>query len=68
MKWTMNYVAGGVCVVGCTGIAGSSPNYLIGPRDLRFDPSGNLYVSDQGNNRVQKFMIQLSTSNCSLSK
>ncbi|CAF3759190.1 unnamed protein product [Rotaria sordida] len=67
MKWTTNYNAGGICVVGCTGTAGSAANQLRGPRDLKFDASGNLYVSDQGNQRIQKFMIQLSTTNCTIS-
>ncbi len=67
MQWTTNYTAGGVCIVGC-GATGTGANQLFGPRDLKFDSSGNLYVSDQGNNRVQKFMIQLPTSNCSFSK
>ena len=39
---------------------------LKSPRDIKFDPSGNLYVSDQGNNRVQKFMIQI-PPNCTTS-
>ncbi|CAF4615340.1 unnamed protein product [Rotaria socialis] len=67
MKWTTNYTIGGVCVVGCTTIAGSSPTHLNSPRDIRFDPSGNIYVSDQGNNRIQKFMIELPASSCPIS-
>lgn len=58
MKWTTNYLAGGVCLVGCTGSSGPAPNQFSGARDLKFDQYGNLYVSDQRNNRVQKFMIQ----------
>jgi DNA-binding beta-propeller fold protein YncE len=68
MQWSTNYAAGGTCIVGCTGLPGLGPNYLTVPRDLKFDPSGNLYVTDQGNNRVQKFMIQPSTTNCTFSK
>ena len=68
MKWTTNYTDGGVCVVGCTGVAGSGATQLRTPRDLKFDASGNLYVSDQGNHRIQKFMIQYPTSGCSISE
>lgn len=64
IRWTDNYAAGGTCIVGCTGSSGVAATQLKGPRDLKFDASGNLYVSDQGNNRVQKFMIQISP-NCS---
>lgn len=62
MKWTTNYAVGGICVVGCTGTVGTADDQLNLPRDLKFDKYGNLYVSDQGNNRVQKFMLQ--TSGC----
>jgi DNA-binding beta-propeller fold protein YncE len=55
-----------VCV-GCSGTTGSGAIQLKSPRDLKFDASGNLYVSDQGNNRVQKFIMTL-PSNCSASK
>jgi len=64
VKWTMNYTAGGVCVVGCSGSSGKGSTYFTNPRDLKFDPSGNLYVADQGNHRIQKFMVQTSTSSC----
>ncbi len=67
VKWTTNYAVGGVCVIGCTSTTGIAANQLNGPRDLKFDRYGNIYVSDQGNNRIQKFMIQLPTSPCSSS-
>ncbi len=65
MKWTTDYTLGGTCIVGCTGTTGTDANQLFQPRDLKFDQYGNLYVSDQGNNRVQKFIIQ---SSCSTSE
>jgi len=68
VRWTKNYTAGGVCVVGCSGSAGTGPTYFNNPRDLKFDPSGNLYVSDQSNHRIQKFMVHTSTSSCVSSK
>ena len=63
-KWTTNYAAGGTCIIGCTGIAGNAVNQLNGPRDLKFDRYGNIYVTDQSNHRIQKFMIQLPSSPC----
>lgn len=68
VKWTTNYSTGGVCVVGCTGVAGTGPNQLNGVRDLKFDAQGNLYVTDQSNHRIQKYMIQIPPSPCSTSE
>lgn len=51
------------CIVGCTGSNGSAANQLFHPRSLAFDSYGNLFVVDQGNNRIQKFL--LSTNFCS---
>ncbi|CAF3752171.1 unnamed protein product [Adineta steineri] len=65
VKWTTNYTTGGVCVVSCSGIIGSANNELNGPRDVKFDSQGNLYITDQANHRIQKFLIQLPTSPCS---
>jgi len=57
MKWTTNYTAGGTCIIGCTGAPGNALNQLRTPRDIKFDRHGNLYVTDQGNHRIQKFLI-----------
>ncbi|CAF1041725.1 unnamed protein product [Adineta steineri] len=53
------------CLFGCTTTAGSSSNQLNLPRTFGFDSYGNLFVSDQNNNRVQKFII--ASNSCSLS-
>ena len=45
------------CVAGCIGTSGSAANKLDCPYDLSFDSYGNLYISDQYNNRIQKFLI-----------
>lgn len=66
VRWTRNYTAGGECIVGCTGSYGTQANRLYFPRDLKFDASGNLFVNDQRNNRIQKFMLVL-LPNCSAS-
>ena len=44
------------CIAGCSG-SGSLPNQLSWPRTLAFDGAGNIYVSDLGNNRTQKFLL-----------
>jgi hypothetical protein len=42
------------CLVGCYGW-GSQSNQLIYPITLSFDRSGNMFVTDPSNNRIQKF-------------
>jgi sugar lactone lactonase YvrE len=41
-----------------TGITNTTATTLNGPFGLAFDPSGNLWVSDSGNNRVLEYNIQ----------
>ena len=49
------------CIVGCFGY-GSKSNQLAFPGSLSFDRYGNLFVADQLNSRIQKFV--LSTNSC----
>ena len=45
-----------VCTSGCqTGLWGSGDGQFYRPWQLTIDSSGNLYVSDSSNNRIQKF-------------
>lgn len=46
------------CVVGCSALSGSSVNQLYSPGMLSFDNYGNIFVTDSGNNRVQKFILE----------
>ena len=46
------------CLVGCWG-SGNSPNQLSGPYSFSFDTSGNIFVTDQWNQRIQKFFIDM---------
>lgn len=52
-------------VIGQTSLTGttdtSSSGGLFGPTGIAFDPSGNLWVTDQGNNRVLEFKSPFST-------
>ena len=57
--WSHRIVGSGVngfrCLVGCYG-AGSQSNQLRGPMSFSFDRSGNMFVNDRFNHRIQKFM------------
>ncbi len=53
--WT-NGSSSGVTVAGSsTGVQGTTSNLLKQPMAVTFDDNGFMYVSDQGNNRVQRF-------------
>jgi hypothetical protein len=45
------------CLVGCSGSSGSGSNQLKKPYAFSFDSYGNLFVSDDQNNRIQKFLL-----------
>ena len=45
------------CLVGCLGTIGSASNQLNYPQSMAFDSYGNMFVTDQSNNRVQKFIL-----------
>ncbi|CAF1258297.1 unnamed protein product [Adineta steineri] len=44
------------CLVGCYGM-GSQSNQLYKPFSFSFDRSGNMFVTDQTNHRIQKFLL-----------
>ncbi|CAF4286776.1 unnamed protein product, partial [Adineta steineri] len=44
------------CIIACASTSGSASNQLSSPSTFSFDSYGNIYVTDQGNSRVQKFM------------
>jgi hypothetical protein len=51
------------CLVGCSTDTERDSKDLNGPIGISFDTVGNMYVSDTGNGRVQKFL--LFTNSCS---
>jgi DNA-binding beta-propeller fold protein YncE len=44
------------CIVGCQR-QGSASYQLSNPQTMAFDRHGNIYVTDTGNSRVQKFLL-----------
>jgi hypothetical protein len=50
------------CLAGCSGFSGLASNQLNGPWSLSFDSYGNIFVTDQGNNRIQKFILSINSS------
>jgi sugar lactone lactonase YvrE len=61
LRWAPNATSG-VCIAACTGTSGAQTNQLNFPTGLAFDSNGSMYVSDQNNNRIQKFQILDSNS------
>ena len=49
------------CIAGCSGTSGSAAHQIYVAYSLRFDSYGNLFVVDERNFRVQKFLL---TSRC----
>ncbi|CAF0994708.1 unnamed protein product [Adineta ricciae] len=57
LRWLVGTCVG-QCVASCDGTAaGSAANKFYYSVRVVFDSNGSLYVSDSGNNRVQKFVI-----------
>jgi hypothetical protein len=48
---------GFTCLVGCSNPGGSAAYQLSYPQTMAFDSYGNIYVTDQNNNRIQKFIV-----------
>lgn len=53
-KWASG-ASSGVTVAGVTKSLGSNANQLNNPFGICLDNSGNLYIADSGNNRIQKW-------------
>ncbi|CAF1151094.1 unnamed protein product [Rotaria sordida] len=51
----------GITIIGTTGLSGNTTSQLFLPWGLAFDWSNALYITDQKNNRVQKFLMNMST-------
>jgi sugar lactone lactonase YvrE len=57
-NWVVKWAPGattGAMVAGFDGASGIGVNALSSPRGITVDASGNIYVVDQGNNRVMKW-------------
>lgn len=45
------------CIAGCTGFSGLRSDQLKYPAAMAFDNYGNIFVTDNNNNRTQKFLL-----------
>ncbi|CAF1417678.1 unnamed protein product, partial [Didymodactylos carnosus] len=55
VRWAKGATSGCTVVGDSSGKAGSSDSLLNRPIDVRLTKSGNMFVLDSGNNRIQKF-------------
>ncbi|CAF3536877.1 unnamed protein product [Adineta steineri] len=53
------------CIAGCTSNPGSTSTHLKYPYAAVFDNFGNIFVTDQNNDRIQKFLLIRNNSNSS---
>lgn len=53
--------AGYRCIAGCLRSTGSSASELDTPRRLSFDSNGNIFITDSGNVRIQKFVLAVNS-------
>jgi len=57
-------LAGYKATLGETGVSGSDATHFKNPRDVAVDASGNIYVADQDNHRVQKCTLSGNSGTC----
>jgi hypothetical protein len=50
------------CLVGCSGVWGSTSYQLYLPQTMAFDSYGNIFVTDTQNSRIQKFVLASNVS------
>jgi len=62
LKWIPYAQEAESIVVGVGGHMGTEADRLFAPRGIKFDKHWNLFVTDTGNNRIQKFLFN--TSSC----
>ncbi|CAF3713666.1 unnamed protein product [Rotaria sp. Silwood1] len=55
LKWNIGELRAAVVLVGSG--SGPNPNQLRNPTSLKFDLRGNMYVVDNTNHRVQKYLV-----------
>jgi hypothetical protein len=62
LKWVPYAQEAQSIVVGLSGHLGSEADQLSSPRGIKFDKYWNLFVADNGNDRIEKFLFN--TSSC----
>jgi len=61
LKWIPNAEQAENIVAGIGHEMGTKPNQLFSQRGIKFDKYWNLFVADTGNNRIQKFLLNISS-------
>ncbi|CAF2070980.1 unnamed protein product [Rotaria magnacalcarata] len=56
VRWVLGSSTWTLIVGSSTGVIGNTPQLLSYPTDVILDPFGNMYVSDEGNQRIQYFL------------
>ncbi|CAF4199818.1 unnamed protein product, partial [Adineta steineri] len=56
------------CIIACASTSGSTSNQLSSPSTFSFDSYGNIFITDQGNSRVQKFLIESTSYSVTLNQ
>ena len=61
-KWAVGSTTGVTVAGSSNGVPGSAQNQLANPCGVYVDVSGNVYVADGGNNRIQKWAVGASSA------
>ena len=61
LKWIPYSQQAETIAAGVGSGVGTEPNQLFAPRGIKFDKNWNLLVADTGNNRIEKFLFNISS-------
>ena len=61
LKWIPYSPQAEAIAAGIGSGVGTEPNQLFAPRGIKFDKNWNLLVADTGNNRIEKFLFNISS-------
>ncbi|CAF1550087.1 unnamed protein product [Didymodactylos carnosus] len=55
-RWSVNSTTGVTVAGSSSGVSGNDSMHLNTPLDVQFDNTGNMYIADHNNNRIQKWL------------